>query len=65
MAGLIMMNSLACRVFRLLRQLQTQDGQITPFRDVVSTLRFSQNIQREARARELMQVETYYGRSGG
>ena len=46
MAGLIVMNSLACRVFRLLRQLKTHDGQFTPPRDVVSTLHFPQNTQR-------------------
>ena len=48
-AGLLLMNSLACRVFRLLRQLRTDDGQITRFRDIVSTLRF----QRDASMREL------------
>ena len=53
-ASLITMNSLACRVFRLLRQLKTGDRQATRFRDVVSTLRFRQTTQREVGTREVV-----------
>lgn len=44
-ASLVVMNSLACRVFRLLRQLNAEDGLTTRFRDIVSTMRFRQFTQ--------------------
>ena len=50
----VLLNVMACRVFRLLRQLKTQDGQITRFRDIASTLHF----RREASMQELAELET-------
>ena len=46
LASLIFMNSLACRVFRLLRQLSAEDRQCTWLRDAVSSIAFRLNIQR-------------------
>ena len=57
MAGLIVMNSLACRVFRLLRQLKAGDSQTTRFRDVVSTVRFRHTTQMELDTREMSMRE--------
>ena len=64
-AGLIVMNSLACRVFRLLRQLKTGGRQPTRFRDMVSTMRFRQTTQMELDTREVnmrgpMEMETIH-----
>ena len=50
MAGLIVMNSLACRVFRLLRNFKAEDGQGT----VLSTMVFRQYTQRRVDRQELM-----------
>ena len=36
MADIIVVNSLACRVFNLLCQLKARDGQLTRLRDVIS-----------------------------
>ena len=55
--SLIAMNSLACRVFRLLRQLKAGDSQTTRFRDVVSTVRFRHTTQMELDTREMSMRE--------
>ena len=53
MADVIVMNSLACRVFRLLRQLKARDGQLTRLRDVISLEGLRQNTQRGVVMREV------------
>ena len=50
MAGLIVMNSLACRVFRLLRHFKTEEGQST----ALSTMAFRRYTQRGVDTREPM-----------
>ena len=50
MAGLIAMNSLACRVFRLLRNFKVEDGHST----VLSTMVFRHYTQRCVATQESM-----------